>query len=223
LRFAEAAALARTASEHLELAKRLADTAPLAGAAERAQNLARAQDHFKQAIELAPDPAFRRAALIRFLGYFESDNPARRAEADAFFKSAEERYSTEPAPYLVRASLLHTEKTMDAYVEAIRRVGMRFPKDTEVRALVATALRDKIRLNPKTPEPQQRTLLAEARTELDAALKLNPEDQLALLTKALVLRDLAGLEKDAKRAAALEAEAQRLIDQQTALEARKPK
>ena len=222
LRFAEAEPMARTAAEHLALGRALADTAPLASAAERARNLASAEGHFKRAIELAPDPAERRDAMLRLHGYYLSDNPARRAEADAFFKSAAERYSNEPAAHMVLASLL-TEKTMDAYIDAMRRVGTRFPKDAEVRALVASALRDSIRVNPKTPEARQRTLLAEARTELDEALKLDPESQLALLTKALVLRDLAGLEKEQKRAAALEAEVQRLIDQQKILEARKPK
>ena len=47
--------------------------------------------------------------------------------------------------------------------------------------------------------------------------------QLALLTKALVLRDIADLEKDQKRAAALEAEAQRFDRSAEILEARKPK
>lgn len=223
LRFAEAEPMARTAAEHLALGRALADTAPLASAAERARNLASAEDHFKRAIELAPDPAQRSDAMHRLHGYYLSDNPARRAEADAFFKSAAERYSNEPAAHMVLASLLYSEKTMDAYIDAMRRVGTRFPKDAEVRALVASALRDSIKVNPKTPEARQRTLLAEARTGLDEALTLDPESQLALLTKALVLRDLAGLEKDQKRAAALEAEAQRLIDQQIILEARKPK
>lgn len=105
----------------------------------------------------------------------------------------------------------------------MRRVGARFPKDPDVHASVASAMRDKIKLNPSTPEPQQRTLLAEARTWVDGGLKLDPGNLLALLMKALVLKDLAGLEKDRQRADALEAEAQRLADRAQALEARKPK
>jgi TonB family protein len=223
LRFAEAEAIARTAAEHLELGKRLADTASFAGAAERAKNLASAEDHLKRAVELAPDPAFRSDVIARLQGYYQADNPTRRADGDGYFKTLTERYPNEPAPHLVLASRLYTEKTMDAYVEEIRRVAARFPKDAHLRALVGSALRDSVTMNSKAPEAQRRARLAEARTELDAALRLDPESQLTLLTKALVLRDLADFEKEPKRAAALEAEAQRLIDQQKALEARKPK
>ena len=100
-RFAEAEAVARTASEHFDLGRRLADTAALAGEAERARNLARAEEHLQRAIELAPDPALRRDAMIRLHSYYTSDNPARRAAGDAFIKKSDrpipERSDAAPA------------------------------------------------------------------------------------------------------------------------------
>src|SRR6185295_17803118 len=69
-RFAEAEAIARTAAEHLELGRRLADTASLAGPAERVRNLASAEDHLKRAIELATDATLRAHAMTRLHGYY---------------------------------------------------------------------------------------------------------------------------------------------------------
>ncbi len=222
-RFAEAEAVARTASEHFDLGRRLADTAALAGEAERARNLARAEEHLQRAIELAPDPALRRDAMIRLHSYYTSDNPARRAAGDAFIKSLIDRYPNDPTPHLLLASALFTPQTMDRYVDALRAIAARFPRDPEQRANVASALRDTIRFKPDTPEPQQRALLNEARTWADKGLQLDAENGLTLLVKALVLRDLAGLEKDPKRKAALNAESERLIERQKAIEARTSK
>jgi hypothetical protein len=61
------------------------------------------------------------------------------------------------------------------------------------------------------------------RTWADKGLQLNAENELVLLVKALILRDLAGLEKDPKRKAVLETESERLIERQKAIEARKSK
>jgi protein TonB len=222
-RFEEAEAVARTAAEHFDLGRRLADTAPFAGEAERTRNLARAEEHLKRAIELAPDPALRRDAMTRLDSYYTTDNPARRAAGDAFIRSLIDRYPNDPTPHLLLASALFTPQTMDRYVDALRAVAARFPRDPELRANVAAALRDTIKFKPGTTETQQRALLNEARTWADKGLQLDAENELTLLVKALILRDLAGFEKNPKRKAALEAESERLIERQKAIEARKSK
>jgi hypothetical protein len=112
---------------------------------------------------------------------------------------------------------------MDRYVEALRVIAARFPRDAELRASVASALRDTITFKPDTPKTPQQALLNEAHTWADEGLRLDAENELTLLVKALVLKDLAKLEKDSKRKAALEAESERLIERQKAIEARKSK
>jgi protein TonB len=222
-RFEEAEAVAGTAAEHFDLGRRLADTAAFAGEAERTRNLARAEEHLKRAIELASDPALRRDAMIRLNSYYTDDNPARRAAGDAFMRSLIGRYPNDPTPHLLLASALFTPQTMDRYVDALRAVAARFPRNPEQRANVAAALRDTIRFKPELPKTQQQALLNEARTWADKGLQLDAENELTLMVKALILRDLAGLEKNPKSKAALEAESERLIERQKTIEARKSK
>ena len=222
-RFEEAEAVATTAAEHFDLGRRLADTASLAGEAERARNLARAEEHLKRAIELAPDRTLRRDAMIRLHSFYTTDNPARRAAGETFIRSLIDRYPNDPTPHLLLASPLFKAETMDRYVDALRAIAARFPQDPELRANVASALRDTITLKPDTPEARRRALLDEARTWADKGLQLDAENELTLLVKALVVRDLAALEKDPKRKAALDAESERLIAQQKAIAARTPK
>ncbi len=222
-RFEEAEAVARTASEHFDLGRRLADTASLAGKVERARNLTRAEEHLKRAIDLAPDVALRRDAMIRLHAYYTTDNPAPRAAIDAFTRSLIERYPDDPTPHLLLASPLFTPQTIDRYAAALRAIAARFPRDPELPAHVASALRDTVTLKPETPESQKQALLNEARTWADKGLQLDGENLLTLLMKALVLRDLADLEKNPKRKADLQAESERLIERQKAIEARKSK
>jgi hypothetical protein len=79
--------------------------------------------------------------------------------------------------------------------------GRQPPRDPALRANVASALRDTIGLKPVTHEAQQQALLNEARTWADEGLQLDAENELTLLIKALVLRELAGFDKDPKRKA----------------------
>lgn len=122
-------------------------------------------------------------AAARFEDYYANDNPARRAAGDAFIRSLIQRYPDDTTPHLLLASALFTPQTMDRYVDALRAIAARFPRDPELHASVASARRDTIRLKPDTTERQQRTLLDDARTWADKGFRLDADNELTLLVK----------------------------------------
>lgn len=125
-----------------------------------------------------------------------------------------------PAHYLRLAALLRSGQgaAVDTAVQTARRS---VPETAEKRYEAGVYLFDIVSNIKEIAAADANRLLVAATVALDDALKLKPEYMEALVYKSLVLRARARYEPDAKQAAALAAEADRLRARATALQKRR--
>lgn len=200
------------AAAHLGLGNSLVWKGDKAGEKAGLPHFRRAETHFRRAIDLALDAEFRREALYDLAISFAINQPTRLKNGLAIFDEIVKQRPDDVVVHLARARVLFTQKTMPAYVTAMKTVRDRFPQHGEVRWTLGMALRDNATVLGLTREGERRRLLTEAVAEFDRALAVDPVSEMAVMYKALALRDLGFLEADPAKAAALEAESKRLLE-----------
>jgi hypothetical protein len=187
-----------------------------ASVATRTRHLETAAAHYRRASEVATDPVEAVTALAGLIRILDVEYLNRIADATTVARAAVKKYPDNAGVVLglLKTLLPSPQAALDpARLRAAREA---MPSTPQAQYALAVHLVDlERRLTKVSPARESsRTLLGEALTAIDAALKIRPEDYETLVYKALVLKAQSDrVEQDPARKKALSAEADKLIAQ----------
>ncbi len=127
----------------------------------------------------------------------------------------------DPSVYGQLAGFYNKQGEFDKSIDAFRQEEQVAPNDPTIYYTVAQFYWDKGLHDSRLKEPEKRQMADAGLLEVDKALKLKPDYIEALVSKGLLLRLKAGLEKDRAKYDALMKEAQGYTDKATELQKRK--
>ena len=206
-----------------DLANAIKDRSPKSNQT-RTRHLESAASHYRLAAEHATDRTDAVTALVGLAITLDADNLNRPAEALTAVRGGIAKYGPEPGLVLRLLRLVLPTASAAVTGQALRsartELGSANPEALHAYGmhLWELAARSPVQL----PRETMQTLLAEAMSAFDAALKLKPDFMEALTYKSIVLRLQAKqVELDPVKAKALVAEADRLQEQAKRLMNRK--
>jgi tetratricopeptide (TPR) repeat protein len=190
--------------------------------AARTRLLEQASAHYRRATETAAQTSDAVSAMDGLISTLETGKLNRPADAEALGRAALKKYPHQPILTLRLLRTLLPSATVAATGDALRGAREIVPATPESRHAYGVYLWELAYRTKDLPRDATRTILSEAVTALDAALKQKPEFIEALVYKAIVLNLQADrVEQDPARIKALRAEADRLREQAKKLQARK--
>jgi len=184
--------------------------------ADKANDPAQAELVLQKMIQMDPtDPAnyFALAKLYEDAGQYE---PAEQA-----LLKAKEVKPDDPLVYGQLAGFYNRQGEFEKTIEAYKQQEQIEPNNPEVYYTIASFYWDKAYHDARLKDAEKRQMVAAGKEEVDKALQINPNYIEALVSKGLLLRVEAGLEKDRARYDELMKQAQALTDKGTALSKRR--
>ncbi len=183
---------------------------------DKANQPAEAEQVIQKMIQSDPEDVanyFQLAKLYDDAGQYDAE--------EQVLKQAVSLKPKDPTVYAQLAGFYNKQGEFDKSIDAFRQEEQVAPNDPTIYYTVAQFYWDKGLHDSRLKEPEKRQMADAGLLEVDKALKLKPDYIEALVSKGLLLRLKAGLEKDRAKYDALMKEAQGYTDKATELQKRK--